>query len=192
MSTNTNLIADAAWPRPAASGALLRDVLLVLAGSALIAVCAHIKVPMYPVPMTMQPFAVLLVGLAFGWRLGGLTVLAYLAEGALGLPVFTGGAGLAYMAGPTGGYLVGFLAAAVTAGWLAGQGWGRPAVRVFLAMLIGTAVIYAFGLAWLAFGLGLGLEKAVTVGMLPFIPGDLVKAALAAALLPLAWRLIGR
>jgi len=192
MAVSTTVFADAVWPRREGAVRLDRTLILVLAGSAFIALCAHIKVPMFPVPMTMQPFAVLLVGLAFGSRLGALTVAAYLLEGLAGLPVFTGGAGPAYFAGPTGGYLIGFLFAAAATGWLAEQGWGRPALRIFLAMLVGAALIYLFGVAWLAFGLGLGLAKAVTVGMVPFLLGDVVKAVLAAALLPLAWRLIGR
>jgi len=191
MPASPSVLADAAWPRSQSSN-FLRDLVLVLAGTAFIAMCAHIKVPMYPVPMTMQPFAVLLVGLAFGARLGAMTVGLYLLEGIVGLPVFTGGAGPAYFMGPTGGYLVGFFVAAAATGWLAESGWGRPAVRIFLAMLIGTALIYVFGIVWLVAGLGLGFEKAVAVGLVPFIIGDLAKAALAALCLPVAWRLIGR
>src|SRR3546814_6817923 len=101
--------------------------------------------PMWPVPMTMQTFAVLLIGLAYGSRLGTATVALYLFEGAIGLPVLATGAGLAYFAGPTAGYLFGFVAAAAFVGRLADRGWGRPAGRVFVAMLAGSAIIYLFG-----------------------------------------------
>jgi biotin transport system substrate-specific component len=170
---------------------LLRNLAMVALGSLLLALSAHVKVPMWPVPMTMQPFAVLLVGMAFGWRLGGATVLAYLAEGALGLPVFAGGAGLAYMSGPTGGYLLGFLVAAALVGALAQRGWDRSPLTTFLAMLLGIVTIYLFGLAWLATIVG-SLGKAVSVGALPFLFGDLVKALAATAIMPLAWRWVRR
>jgi len=193
MTNATPVLANAIWPAEQ-SNPWLRNALLAIGGSLLIAISAQIKVPMLPVPMTMQTFAVLLIGLAFGARLGAATVLLYLAEGFAGLPVFTGAAagGPAYFMGPTGGYLVGFVAAAFAAGWLAEQGWGRPALQVFAAMLIGTAIIYLGGVTWLAFGLGLGVEKAIAAGMVPFLAGDAVKAALAAACLPIAWKLIGR
>src|SRR3546814_2064493 len=142
-----------------------RAVMLAIAGSALIAVCARIQVPMWPVPMTMQTFAVLLIGLAYGSRLGAATVALYLFEGAVGLPVLATGAGLAYFAGPTAGYLLGFVAAAAFVGWFADRGWGRPAGRVFVAMLAGSAVIYQFGVGWLA--TFVGMEKALALGALP-------------------------
>lgn len=192
MTAQSTVIANAIWPAEQ-TNPWVRGVALVVAGSMFIALSAQIKVPMLPVPMTMQTFAVLLIGLAFGARLGAATVLLYLAEGFAGLPVFTSaGAGPAYFAGPTAGYLVAFVGAAYVAGWLAEQGWGRPVAQIFAAMLIGTAIIYLGGVTWLAFGLGLGIEKAATVGMLPFLAGDAVKAMLAAACLPIAWKLIGR
>ena len=188
MSTRSDSIfIDAAWSSETA-GNLARNIILALAGSLLIALCARIQVPMYPVPMTMQTFAVLLIGLAFGWRLGAATVALYLVEGAAGLPVFASGGGLHHLIGPTGGYLIGFLPAAALVGWLAEQGWGRPAVRIFLAMLIGSAIIYLLGVTWLA--QLVGFEKAITAGMMPFIVGDAAKAALAATVLPLAWQII--
>lgn len=173
--------------------------MLAVAGSALITVCAKIQVPMWPVPMTMQVFAVLLVGLAYGSRLGLATVALYLAQGAVGLPVFAAGGGFAYFTGPTGGFLLGFLLAAGAAGWLAERGWGRPALRIFLASIVGIALIYAVGVPWLATFLstakGLAADvaftKAVSAGMTPFLVGDVVKAALAAAALPIAWKLLG-
>ena len=180
---------EALWPRQSAS--TMRNVILVVAGSAFIALCAHIKVP-GPIPMTMQTFAVLLIGLAYGARLAMMTVALYLLEGLMGLPVFAGGAGPAYFMGQTGGYLIGFWFAAAATGLLAQAGWGRPIVQVFVAMLVGSAIIYFFGAAWLAFGWQLGVQKAVALGVLPFLPADLVKAALAAACLPIAWKLVGR
>ena len=177
-----NATPDSKWIPPAA-----RAAMLAVAGSALIAICARIQVPMWPVPMTMQTFAVLLIGLAYGSRLGAATVALYLFEGAAGLPVFAIGAGLAYFAGPTAGYLFGFVAAAAFVGWLADRGWGRPAGRAFVAMLGGSAVIYLFGVGWLA--AFVGTEKALALGAVPFLPGDVLKAALAAAALQIARRL---
>lgn len=116
-ATTYQSLAKAAWPSEQAH--VFRNVVLMLVGSLLLAISAKIQVPFYPVPMTMQTFAVLVIGMAYGWRLGGATVLLYLAEGAAGMPVFASGAGLAYLAGPTGGYLVGFLASAVLVGFLA-------------------------------------------------------------------------
>ena len=179
---------------PAATNSWLYKVVLVLAGTALLTLSAKIQVPFYPVPMTMQTFAVLVIGMAFGWKLGGLTILAYLAEGALGLPVFAGtpakGIGLAYMAGPTGGYLVGFVISAMTVGYMAEKGFDRSVVSTLLAMLFGTAIIFAFGFVWLANLIG--MEKAFQFGVLPFMWGAVVKIALAAAVRPLCWKLINR
>ncbi len=180
---------NAIWPRE--TGGLLRLALLAIAGSALMAVSAKIQVPMWPVPMTMQTFAVLVIGMAYGARLAGATLLLYLAEGAVGFPVFASGGGIAYMAGPTGGYLVGFLIAAVMVGWLAERGWDRNVVLTFLANLGGTVIIFAVGVAWLSTIMG-GVEKAVAAGFQPFLVGAVVKIALAAAILPLVWKLLPR
>jgi len=183
---------------PAGQGAslgtrTLRQILLVLIGSAAIWLFAKIQVPFYPVPMTMQTFVILGLGMAYGWRLAGLTVLFYLAQGALGLPVFAGtpekGVGLAYLMGGTGGYLLGYLPAAVVCGWLAERGWDRSAVTTALAMLIGNALIYVPGLLWL--GALFGWDKPILEwGLIPFVLGDLTKLALAAAILPLVWRVV--
>lgn len=167
------------------------SLLYVIAGTILLAISAKIQIPFFPVPLTMQTFVVLLIGFAFGWRLGGLTVLAYLAEGAAGLPVFAGtpekGIGIAYMAGPTGGYLLGFLAAAVVTGFLAEKRWDRTWLGAAAAALIGLTVIYAFGLLWL--GTIAGWDKPVLEwGLLPFLPGEALKLFLLGAVLPLAWK----
>ncbi len=192
MSETTALqptLAASIWP---SSGSLLslRSLLLVLAGSGLLAISAKLQVPFWPVPMTMQTFAVLLIGMTFGWRLGAATVVLYLAEGAAGLPVFAGGGGIAYLAGPTAGYLLGFVIAAALVGRLAELGWDRRVSTTAMAMLLGNLAIYGLGLLWL--GTVVGYGKVFAVGMLPFLPGDALKLALAAAVLPAAWRLARR
>ena len=167
------------------------DVALVVGFSALTALCARLVIPMWPVPVTGQTFAVLLAGALLGSRRGALCMLAYLAQGAMGLPVFAGGmGGVAYMMGPTGGYLFGFVAMAFAVGWLVERGWDRQVLTAALAMAVGSVVMYAFGLAWLAkFVPG---EKLLGVGLVSFIPGDLFKLALAAVLLPSGWALLRR
>ena len=172
---------------------LARNVLLAVAGSLLLWVSAKVHVPFWPVPMTMQTFAVTVIGMAFGWRLGGATVLLYLAEGASGLPVFSGtperGLGLAYMAGPTGGYLAGFLVAAVVCGALAERGWDRTILRTLAAMTLGTTIIIALGALWL--GMAIGWDKDVlALGVTPFLLASAAKIALGTAAMPLAWRLV--
>jgi biotin transport system substrate-specific component len=173
---------------------LLQQVLLAVAGSLLLWVSAKVQVPFWPVPMTMQTFVVLGLGAAFGWRLGMATVALYLLEGAMGLPVFAGtpekGIGLAYMAGPTGGYLAGFVVAAGITGWLAEKGFDRNVLTMGLAMLAGTVAIYALGLGWL--GALIGYEKAVQFGLVPFIPGDIAKLTLAAIVFPATWKWLKR
>ena len=172
-----------------------RYLLIVIGGSLVIALSSKIQVPFYPVPMTLQTMFVLLLGMACGWRLAGATVLLYLAEGALGLPVFAGtpekGLGLSYMLGGTGGYLFGFIIAATMCGWLAERGWGRNAITTAAAMLIGNALIYIPGLLWL--GIIFGWDKPLlSWGLLPFLWGDLLKLALAATIMPLTWKLVSR
>lgn len=171
---------------PAVPASLAARVGLVLAGTAVLALAAKVQVPFWPVPMTLQTLAVLMLGALYGARLAGATVLAYLAEGAVGLPVFASGAGLAYMAGPTGGYLLGLLAAAVLVGWAADRGLLRrllPAAAVFLAA---EALIFAPGVGWLA-GFT-GAEKALAAGLWPFLPGEALKLAVAAVLTTRLWR----
>lgn len=174
--------------------ALLRDALIALAATALLTLSAKVQIPFYPVPMTMQVLVVLLIGASLGWRLGGATLALYLAQGALGLPVLAGtpekGIGLAYMAGPTGGYLAGFLAAAMLAGFLAEKGMTRTVLGALATMTLGVIVIYALGFGWLA--TLIGTEKAFTFGVLPFVYGDALKIALGTALLPASWWLVGR
>jgi biotin transport system substrate-specific component len=185
---------DRLWPAGGMSKGL-RAVILAIVGSLLLWISARIQVPFWPVPMTMQTFVVLVLGMAYGWRLGAATLLLYLAQGAVGLPVFAGTPekriGLAYMLSGTGGYLVGFLLAAAVCGYLAERGWDRKFWTTCLAMLIGNAVIYVPGLLWL--GTLFGWDKPILAwGLTPFLLGDLVKLALAATVLPLAWKLTGR
>ena len=168
-------------PARAEGRAILRAALLALAGSALLILSAKLKVPFHPVPMTMQTMVVLVLGVAYGSRLGTATVALYLLQGAAGLPVFADTPerciGLAYMTGPTGGYLVGFLVAA----WVAGAIGKGGVARLAAAMVAGHAVIFAFGLAWLA--AAIGAEKAWLVGAAPFVLATLLKSALGVALL---------
>ncbi len=166
----------------------------VLAGTLLLALSAKYKLVLGPVDMSLQTLAVLVIGASFGLRLGTATLLLYLFEGAMGLPVFQGtpekGIGLAYMVGPTGGYLLGYVAMAAIAGWAADRGWSRSIVKLLGAMLVADALMLASGFGWLA--VLIGAEKAWSFGVAPFIIPDLVKLALAASLLPAASALLRR
>jgi biotin transport system substrate-specific component len=155
---------------------------LVLLGSWVLAASSWIEAPMWPVPMTAQTYAVLLIGAACGARLAAATVGAYLAQGALGLPMFAGGAsGIGHLLGPTGGYLAGFLLAAALIGWLVERGWGRTTVGLVAAMSLGHAFIFATGVAQLS--LFVGGDQAIAGGLLPFMLGSVIKIAAAAATL---------
>ena len=179
-------LAAVLWPdRADGFSAVVRTVILVAPGTALLALSAKINLPLPYVPMTLQTLVVLMIGAAYGWRLGTATVIAYLAEGAIGLPVFAGPVGgLAPLLGPTAGYLAGFVAAAFITGWLSERGWDRSVPRLFVAMGLGHIVILAAGFAWLAFGMKLGVEKAWLVGIAPFVAASVIKNALGAALVP--------
>ncbi len=187
---------------------LLRDGLLVLAGSLLMAICARISFPIpgTTVPVTMQTFAVLLLGALYGPKLGAITMLAYLAQGLMGLPVFAYGfsawtpspaAGVPVILGPTAGYLWSFPLAAGLVGWLANRGWDRQVQSAVPAMLLGNLVILSFGFGWLAIASyllsgSLNVGALVLAAVVPFLPGDLFKLMLAALSLPGAWKLLGR
>ena len=179
-------LAAVLWPdRADGFSAVARTVILVALGTALLALSAKINLPLPYVPMTLQTLVVLMIGAAYGWRLGTATVIAYLAEGAIGLPLFAGPVGgLAPLLGPTAGYLAGFVAAAFITGWLSERGWDRSVPRLFVAMGLGHIVILAAGFAWLAFGMKLGVEKAWLVGIAPFVAASVIKNALGAALVP--------
>ena len=160
---------------------LIAQTLLVIGGTVLLALAAKVTVPFWPVPMTLQTLAVFLISAAYGRNLAVATVLAYLLEGAIGLPVFATGAGLAYMAGPTGGYLLGFVAAAAIVGEAADRGFDRNVFLLFGAMMLGEVAILALGALWLA--VLMGGEKALAFGVGPFIVTDVVKIALAATII---------
>ena len=173
---------------------LVKQVVLVLAGIAAIAIAAKIRIPMWPVPLTMGTFAILTIGAAYGPRLGLTTILGYLAVGALGFDVFAGSSaeenGLAYMMGGTGGYLVGYALAALALGLFARAGWDRSMPRMATALLVGNAIIYIPGLIWL--GVLYGWDKPILEwGLTPFLLGDALKLALAALLVPAVWKLVG-
>jgi biotin transport system substrate-specific component len=172
---------DVLWPARGA-GRVTRAVVLAVLGSLLLTLSAKIQVPFYPVPMTMQTLVALLIGIAFGFRVGAATVLLYLAEGAAGLPVFAGtpekGIGIAYMIGPTGGYLLGFALGAAVAGWITER--RRDTEALVLAVIAGSVAIYAPGVVWLASFVG--VEQALDLGLVPFLWGDILKGALAIAL----------
>ena len=182
---NPTLVATL-WPQDTASR-IARLAALTIGGTLALTISAKIQVPFYPVPMTLQSLVLLALGAAYGARLAGATLLLYLAEGLGGLPVFAGAvAGPAYMMGPTGGYLLGFLVAAVLVGWLAERGWDRSALRLIGAMSLGHVVVFAFGFAWLA--LLIGPDKAWIGGVVPFFAATIVKTLLAWALVTAAWR----
>ena len=185
-SVRTLTLADVAMPR----AGVLRDALLIAAASILTALAARIAIPVpwSPVPLTGQTFAVLLSGAVLGARRAFLAQTLYLAEGAIGLPVFAGGAtGFAIFAGPTGGYLLAFPFAAALTGALAERGWDRRFLTMLAAMLLGSTVIFAPGLIQLSRFVPPG--QLLAAGLLPFVPGDLVKSVLAALAFPFAWRI---
>jgi biotin transport system substrate-specific component len=176
-------LAATLWPAGAYSA--IRWIVLMLAGVVFIALAARISVG-YPVPFTMQTFAVLVLGMAYGSRLGAATLALYMAAGLAGVPVFATSGAL----GPTLGYILGFIFAAGLVGWLAEQGWDRTVMRSAAAMLIGNILIYVPGLIVLAWFVG--TDKVLEYGLFPFLLGDALKLVLAALALPGAWYLVGR
>jgi biotin transport system substrate-specific component len=194
MNTTSPSLAVHLWP--SAGSRVVRNIALLVLGCALLWVSAKVKVPFWPVPMTLQTFAVMAIAAAYGARLGVATVIAYLAAGMAGLPVFTNTppemAGPAYLLGPTGGFLIGFIAAAFIVGYAADRGWDRSVPKLLVAMVTADAVVFALGLAWLgmavpALGYSWGLIEA---GLFPFLLGDLLKVLIAALAIPAAWRLL--
>jgi len=185
----TNTIADVFRPG-VESLARAYDIALIAAVAMLIGLTAQVKVflPFSPVPITGQTFAVLMLGALLGSRRGALSALLYIIAGIAGLPVFAAGAGLTALAGPTGGYLLGFVFAAYLTGKLAEKGWDRRVGTTILAMVLGNIVIHTFGVLWLSFLIG--LRQAIIVGSYPFIIGDVLKIILAAMILPAGWKLL--
>ena len=180
---NTTL-ASAVWRR--AGDSFIGKAGLVILGTVLLAISAKIQVPFWPVPMTMQTFVVLIIGMAYGSRLGACTGALYLIEGLVGLPVFAKGAGFAYITGPTGGYIIGFIVAMYVVGLLAERRWDRSVLQIIGAMLIGEIIIFALGGFWLA--TIIGLSKAIAGGLTPFLLAEIFKIALAASTVPFIWK----
>jgi biotin transport system substrate-specific component len=190
LVTQPRTLVDVLLPRQQRSWLL--DAVLVVLFSAFVGLTAQVEIPLWPVPLTLQTLGVLFTGAVLGGRRGTLALLLYLAEGVVGLPVFAGGAsGVAQLLGPTGGYLVGFVVAAGVVGCLAERGWDRRLVWTVLAMLVGNLAIYTLGVTWLAIFLG-DPQSALVKGVLIFIPGDLIKIAIAALALPGSWVLANR
>ena len=186
---NANLLASRIWPATQ-SASLTRNLVLAVLGSLFVAAAAQISVPMIPVPMTLQTLAVLAVGGAYGARLGAATLALYALEGAVGMPVFANfSGGYQVLLGPTGGYIIGFILAAALVGYLVEKGWGNNVVKLCGVTLLGAAVLYVPGLLWLA--QFTGFSGVLQAGMIPFIPGDIVKAVLAALAFPAAFSLLG-
>lgn len=169
------------------------DIALVTAGAALVAVLAQVAIPLWPVPVTGQTLAVLLVGAGLGAARGAASLTLYALLGAVGLPIYSdASSGWSVLAGPTGGYIIGFIASAAIVGWAAERSWDRGWYKPIITFIGGSIVVFAFGLPWLAFSLGqLGLpndlQSVLVAGFYPFIIGGLIKAAIAAALLPTLW-----
>lgn len=191
--TQNKVLAEAFGPTEGMAR-LVKQAVLVVLGIAVLALAAKIKVPMWPVPVTMGTFAVLALGAAYGPKLGLVTIAGYMAIGALGFDVFAGSSaeayGIAYMMGGTGGYLVGYVLATVVLGVLARRGWDRSVVWMGAAMLVGNAIIYVPGVLWL--GVLYGWDQPILQwGLWPFLVGDALKLALAAAVLPGLWKLVG-
>lgn len=178
---------------PESRGArIATQIFLAVAGSLLLAVSARMKVVLGPVDMSLQTLVIFLIAIAYGRKLAVATLLLYLAQGAMGLPVFQStpekGIGLAYMLGSTGGYLAGFVVMAAIVGWAADRGWDRSPVKLFGAVLTAEVVMMAMGFAWLA--TLIGVEKSWQFGVVPFIVPDLIKVALASTLAPAIWALL--
>lgn len=187
MKQTYSNLASQIWP--GARSQMLRNTVLMVAGTIVVAVAAQINVPMIPVPMTLQTFAVLAIGMAYGARLGAATLFLYMLEGMAGLPVFAEmKSGLATVTGPSGGYIVGFILAAAVLGYLAERGWDRDVFKAVAAAAICGALIYVPGLAWL-YAFAADWSQTLEWGLTPFIIGDLIKAVLAALLIKYAGRL---
>lgn len=192
-------LAPALWP--ASVNPVVRNVLLAVAGVGILTLSAKTSVPFWPVNMTLQTFAVMLIGAAYGRNLAVATVVAYLAAGFAGMPVFTNTppmiAGPGYFLGTTGGFLLGFIPAAFIVGWAADRGWDRSILKIGAAMIVADAVVFALGFVWLAFfaqlssgATGIGAASAWTNGVANFLLADLVKIALAAAAVVAGWRFV--
>ena len=168
----------------------LTNFVTVVICSFLLILSAKIKVDLYPVPMTMQPLAVLLIAMLCGRNISVAAVSLYLFQGIIGFPVFAYGGGLPYLLGPTGGFLFGFLFASLLIGEFADRGWGKTPLKSVFAMLLGLIIIYTFGVLQLS--ILKGFDFAIINGLKPFIVGDLYKLLLAALLIPQIWKLVNK
>ena len=166
----------------------IKNIFLVVFGTFLLATSAKVQLPFWPVPMTMQTFVVFLIGMSYGWRLSFLTLIAYILEGVIGLPVFATGSGIVYLMGPTAGYIYGMLIAATVIGFLSEKKYSKSYLMCAIALLIGSIIIFTFGVGFL--GSIIGYDKAITFGLLPFIPSELFKIALAVVLIPTLFKFI--
>jgi len=166
---------------------IFTSVFTVVICSILLVLSAKIKVDLYPVPMTLQPLAILMIAMLCGRNISVASVSLYLFQGIIGLPVFAYGGGLPYLMGPTGGFLLGFLFVAIVIGDLADRGWGKNLFKSIVAMLLGLFIIYFFGILQLS--IIKGFDYAILTGMKPFIVGDFYKLLLASLLLPQIWKL---
>ncbi|MCB1430811.1 MAG: biotin transporter BioY [Nitratireductor sp.] len=198
LASGTSIVETVASQRPAIRYAWF--AFLAVSGTMLITLAAKTQVPFWPVPMTLQTLAILVIAASFGLRLGVATVMLYLAQGLAGLPVFAGAAaGPAYFAGPTAGFLAGFVVAAAIIGFAADKGLSRNPFKLFATMLVADLVLLAMGFAWLAFafvsaktGTTIGASAAFQAGIVPFLPGELVKLVLASCLLSALWQTVER
>ena len=165
----------------------LTNLSTVLFGSILLIISSKIKIDLYPVPMTLQPLAVLMIAMLYGRNLATATIGCYILQGLIGLPVFAYGGGLMYVFGPTGGFIIGFLISGIVLGELADRGWGRRFITSIVCMLLGLLIIYFFGVLQLT--LIKGFEYAILKGFYPFLIGDLYKLLIAGILVPYIWKL---
>ena len=188
LAPSRSVLADRVLPR-----SLTVDLALVIGGAALTAGLAQVAIPLWPVPITGQTLAVLLVGSSLGATRGALSMVLYALVGALGAPIFSDASGgMRVLFGATGGYIIGFVLAAAFTGWLAQRRWERGLVRGMLAFIAGSAVVFLVGLPWLQVSLGLTWSQTLAGGLYPFIVGGVVKAVIAALVLRGAWALVGR
>ncbi|GGE46482.1 biotin transporter BioY [Agaricicola taiwanensis] len=169
-----------------AGNSIARRIAIIALGSLVIAAAARINVPMYPVPMSLQTLAIIVIAALSGFRLSSEILGAYLIQGIIGLPVFATGAGFAYFMGPTGGYLVGFFLGAIAIGYLADRGWNNSLPKLAASLTLGHALVFVPGVAWLA--VLIGWEKALVSGLAVFIVGSIVKTLLGVAMVKAALR----
>ena len=192
-NATSRALAVAVWPETV--NRAVQAAVLVVAGTAILAISAKTQVPFWPVPMTLQTLAVMAIAAAYGSNLAVATVIAYIAEGLVGIPVFAGAAaGPAYVLGPTGGFLLAFVVGAAIVGFAADRGDSRSFAKLAIAMVLADVVIFALGLVWLGAAVPkIGYSaKLLSIGLYPFVLGDLLKIALASMLIPAVWGLVGR